>query len=272
MTITEKNAPVVILSEYENGLALAKKVYARYELYGYVDKDKNVVIPFSFERAHPFKEGMAVVRKDGKYGYINTNGDLVVPFIYYNAVDFNEGVAHVFKDGHPRKNRFKGFIDKTGEQVIKCKYEGSGTFVNGLYKVINGDKYSYINLKGKLISPFIYEKAYDFSEGLATVKLNDKYGFIDEKGKMVIPNIFDCVSDFKDGKSHVRILDKIFYIDKNGNELKNEESIDSEHSKRFMKKELLKRKRSALKEMAKRDLVKKSRSKSYSLNNNIKNN
>lgn len=49
MTITEKNAPVVILSEYENGLALAKKVYARYELYGYVDKDKNVVIPFSFE-------------------------------------------------------------------------------------------------------------------------------------------------------------------------------------------------------------------------------
>ena len=47
MTITEKNAPVVILSEYENGLALAKKVYARYELYGYVDKDKNVVIPFS---------------------------------------------------------------------------------------------------------------------------------------------------------------------------------------------------------------------------------
>ena len=37
MTITEKNAPVVILSEYENGLALAKKVYARYELYGYVD-------------------------------------------------------------------------------------------------------------------------------------------------------------------------------------------------------------------------------------------
>ena len=47
MTITEKNAPVVILYEYENGLALAKKVYARYELYGYVDKDKNVVIPFS---------------------------------------------------------------------------------------------------------------------------------------------------------------------------------------------------------------------------------
>ena len=51
---------------------------------------------------------------------------------------------------------------------------------------------------------------------------------------MVIPNIFDCVSDFKDGKSHVRILDKIFYIDKNGNELKNEESIDSGHSKRLL--------------------------------------
>ena len=119
MTITEKNAPVVILSEYENGLALAKKVYARYELYGYVDKDKNVVIPFSFERAHPFKEGMAVVRKDGKYGYINTSGDLVIPCIYYNAVDFNEGVAHVFKDGHPRKNRFKGFRWKTDCNIQK---------------------------------------------------------------------------------------------------------------------------------------------------------
>ena len=266
MTITEENAPIVILSEYEDGLALAKKVYARYELYGYVDKDKNVVIPFSFETAHAFKEGMAVVRKDGKYGYINTNGDLVIPCIYYSATDFNEGVAHVFKDGHPKENRFKGFIDKTGEQVIKCKYEGNGTFVNGFYKVANDDKYSYMNLQGKLISPFIYEEAYDFNEGVARVKINNKYGFINECGKIVIPNIFNSAINFKDGKSRVRILDRMFYIDKNGNEVK------EENSKRFMKTELLKRKRRTLKAISKKDLIERSKSKSYTLNNNIKNN
>lgn len=192
MTITEENAPIVILSEYKDGLALAKKVYARYELYGYVDKDKNVVIPFSFETAHAFKEGMAVVRKDGKYGYINTNGDLVIPCIYYSATDFNEGVARV--------------------------------------------------------------------------KINNKYGFINECGKIVIPNIFNSATNFKDGKSRVRILDRMFYIDKNGSE------VNEESSKRFMETELLKRKRRTLKAISKKDLIEQSKSKSYTLNNNIKNN
>ena len=48
-------------------------------LYGFVDKDGNVVASSIYEYANDFSEGMALVRKDGKYGFINTKGKEIIP-------------------------------------------------------------------------------------------------------------------------------------------------------------------------------------------------
>ena len=77
----------------------------------------NVVIPFSFERAHPFKEGMAVVRKDGKYGYVDKKGNQVTDYIYDDATEQNEyGYSGIKKDG------LWGVIDQKGNIVLEPKY------------------------------------------------------------------------------------------------------------------------------------------------------
>ncbi len=42
---------------------------------------------------------MAAVKKDGKAGYINMAGENIIPFEYDNAYDFSDGIALVEKGG-----------------------------------------------------------------------------------------------------------------------------------------------------------------------------
>ncbi len=53
------------------------------------------VIAPQYEDAHSFAEDLAAVKKDGKWGYIDTAGQVVVPFQYDLAYNFNEGLAVV---------------------------------------------------------------------------------------------------------------------------------------------------------------------------------
>jgi len=69
--------------------------------YGFIDNNGKLVIPFNYEDAQLFYEGLAFVKKNGKYGYINQNGEVVIDFIYENYwySNFNSGKAQVKKDG-----------------------------------------------------------------------------------------------------------------------------------------------------------------------------
>ena len=102
---------------------------------------------------------------------------------YNDDREFSEGLAGVELNGK------WGFIDKTGKQVIPCKYDGVGSF----------------------------------EEGLALVSLNFKRGYIDKTGKQVIPCTYDDVVFFsaldiieaavRDSKHNM----VKYYYDKNGN-------------------------------------------------------
>jgi hypothetical protein len=127
-----------------------------------------------------FSEGLARVKLNGKYGYIDKTGKEVIPCKYDNAENFSEGLAIVML------NDKYGFIDKTGKEVTPLKYDNAGRFSEGLALVRLNDKYGYIDKTGKEVTP-LYDEIRNFSEGLARVRLNGKYGYIDKTGKEVIP-------------------------------------------------------------------------------------
>ncbi|MDR1120865.1 MAG: WG repeat-containing protein [Dysgonamonadaceae bacterium] len=103
--------------------------------------------------------------EDGKYGYIDDEGKEVVPFQYDDAWRFSEGLASVELDGK------YGFIDKTGKVVIPIIYEMVGNFIGGkarverMRKYIGGDRggvvcqYNHINKKEILLGEW-KEEAY----------------------------------------------------------------------------------------------------------------
>ena len=113
-----------------------------------------------------------------------------------------------------------GFRDKTGKQVIPCKWNSAESFSEGLACVQNNDdKYGYIDKTGKQVIPCEWNSAESFSEGLACVqkKSYGKYGYIDKTGKLVIPCKWSSARSFYEGLAFVQNSDhKYGLIDKTG--------------------------------------------------------
>ena len=58
--------------------------------WGYIDKTGNVIIPFNYDGAAAFFDGIAPVYKDGLWGFIDMEENVVIPYQYENIVTVNE--------------------------------------------------------------------------------------------------------------------------------------------------------------------------------------
>lgn len=184
--------------------------------WGYKLKTSNkIVIPakYDFICQTDFHEGLAYVKLGGRYGFINKTGEEVIQLKYEGSDVFNNGYAWVKLDGK------WGFIDKNGKEITRFKYDHAFYFMsNGLCRVNLNGKYGYIDTTGKEIISIKYDEASSYFNkyGLADVKLNGKYGFIDRTGKEVIPIKYNYVGVFTEGIVHVRMNGKYGFIDKTG--------------------------------------------------------
>ena len=109
--------------------------------------------------------------------------------------------------------------DGKGADVVR----GSGKILGNdnppsLFPVRIGDKFGYIDKKGKLVLKAEFAGGQRFSQGLAAVQLRkaDRVGFIDETGTLVIPTQFDLVDPFSEGYAAVMKNKKWGYIDRTG--------------------------------------------------------
>ena len=248
-----KNYQYDYVGDFSEGLASV----CRDGKWGFIDTSGREVVPCRYDDVFDFQEGMARVETDGKWGYIDKTGREVIPCIYEQAYDFSDGLAKVylekrffidkngkevltagrdwdvFKEGLARITRDgkTGFVDKAGNEVIPCKYDGASMFCEGMANVCEehllpegeqSDEIDYyttvgfIDKTGREVVPCKYDFAGDFHEGLAKVSLDGKSGFIDKSGMEVIPLQYDDVRDFSDGLAQVAVGEDSFFIDKSG--------------------------------------------------------
>ena len=98
---------------------------------------------------------------------------------------FSEGYAAVCKNGK------WGYIDKTGQEVIPCKYDWANPFHEGLasVEIFYGSGYGFIDTTGREVIRHRreIEMPGEFSEGLVVVKNenNDRFFVLDKKGRKV---------------------------------------------------------------------------------------
>jgi len=128
-------------------------------------------------------------------------------FLSYNTF-FSEGLAAVEFYGVDNK---RGFIDTTGEEIIKPEFDRVHNFSEGLASVRSGKVWGYISKKGEFVIKPQFEYAGSFSEGLAAVKINGKYGYIDKKGKIIIQPQFSEVDSFSEGVAVVKTVKENLY-------------------------------------------------------------
>lgn len=118
------------------------------------------------------------------------------------------------------------FIDKTGKVIIDAsKYDGAGSFSNGLAYVFLIDKKTNLSLNGfidksgkEVIVPQPHNFG-SFSEGLAKVEIGGKWGFIDMTGRIVIKPAYDVVNEFSEDVAVAVIGKDILLIDRNGRKI-----------------------------------------------------
>ena len=146
--------------------------------WGYIRPDGTTAIPFKYDIADPFSEGMARVKQGEKSGFIYPDGTIAVPFKYDKITDFISDYAIVECDG------LQGLINRKGKEIYACQS-------------------TYIDLP--------------FRDGVTIIKQNGKYGYIDEKGRTVLPCKYDSAGYFINGRAEVTIGEEHMFIDLQGN-------------------------------------------------------
>ena len=98
----------------ENLVPVSKK-----GLFGYVDKNNNIVIPLEYKDLGTLRNGLIIARKDEKFGVINLENQFVVPPIYeYISARTND----LFLVGDSQAK--EGIINDKGEVIIPLIYDG----------------------------------------------------------------------------------------------------------------------------------------------------
>lgn len=102
-------------------------------------------------------DNLICVGSQEKYGYIDTTGKLVIPYQFDSALSFSEGLACVGKNAPGELNASEfAYIGKTGKIVIpyrKAMY--ASDFENGLAYIRDLDENAYyIDKTGKKISNY----------------------------------------------------------------------------------------------------------------------
>ncbi|MEI7471140.1 MAG: PKD domain-containing protein [Chitinophagaceae bacterium] len=99
-------------------------------------------------------------------------------------------------------------------------WDEQNQYINGYARVFAQDKFSFINSREKLISPFQFEDARNFYHHLAAVKMNSKWGFIKENGNFLLPCNYDIVFDFKNEFTIISRDSKWWMINQKGQFIK----------------------------------------------------
>lgn len=185
----DKNGNEIIQCKYDyvnnfiNGYAVVRNENG---LHGVIDAIGRVIIPLQYLSLFLFHENGLTLAQNcmKKWGFINNIGKESIPFIYEDAAPFYDGLAEV-KD----KNGNYGFINENGDEVIPCIWKNSrGLFHDGL-KIVkdNNGKFGYINKKGEIIIPCLYSDADEFHNGVARVKMDEKEMIINKNGEIIWP-------------------------------------------------------------------------------------
>lgn len=194
-------------NSFSNGLALVKAD----GLYGYIHTDGSYAVAPIYTEAYPFSEGMACVCLEGLYGYINTDGAVCIAPQFELAFDFCEGAAVVKKGGY-------GLIDTAGTTLVAPTWAKlSPNVCGGLLKAEQNGKMALLDTLGNPLTEFIFTAIGSFADGLCPVATEEGYGYLNTSYSFAIAPAWDYAGDFSGGFAPVEADGGWGYIDTDGN-------------------------------------------------------
>lgn len=190
------------LGSFGNDLAPAQKN----NVYGYINT-KFDEKKFEFEYAGAFVNDVAAVKKDGKWALMDSDLKNITGFDYDEILLDSNGFCAEYEVIIARKGDKYLFLNLKGKQIGSSTFDGASipASKDGLIAVKQGDKWGFVDRDGKVVIEAKYQCAKSFSMGLAPVESNDRWGYINTDAKVVIEQkYFDAGVFSSDGSAPVK--------------------------------------------------------------------
>lgn len=151
-----------------------------------------------------WKNGLILVRKNGKVAYLDKNLKEIIPFGRYDFGErFNQNRIAIVS-----KNHKYGVINEFGKEIVKPEYDTLEHPEEDYHEseIFEGKNKNHITLLDKHGNK-IYDKIKDYNFDFSRLKnkvqriyiiqnLKNQYGVVDGQGKIIIPCIYDEIQDF----------------------------------------------------------------------------
>ena len=189
------------------GVPSENRCYVAKGFYGFIEVEGGQeVIPLLYDNAYDFKNGVAIVEREGLYGLIDQNGDEFLNFDFEAIELGNDSIIRLKKEGKWAAFTFNA------DTILPFEYSYIGSLSDELILVLHADSthYSYVNKQG--------EKALDgdwdvdettpiyanFENGVARFKKKGVFGLIDTAGAKIYPALFDAIGSFDSTLTPIR--------------------------------------------------------------------
>ncbi|RJG47518.1 WG repeat-containing protein [Motilimonas pumila] len=151
--------------------------------FGCINKQGQTVFDPEDNYANAYKEGFSMVGDGHNYYFIDEEGQVPFERTTRQATSFSQGLADFLDFG----TGLFGYIDKTGEWVIKPQFKSTFRFTEGLAVVHTkyGKSKGCINLQGELVIEGDFKIILPFENGLAKAHEQNKSGYINKQGDYV---------------------------------------------------------------------------------------
>lgn len=170
---------------------------------GYLDATgKTVVSPRPWQSSC-FADGLSRICEEDSddflYGFIDKSGQVAIECKFADAEDFKDGLSKVKVASATGAGNKCGYIDVSGEFVVPAIYDDISKFDCGVAKITVGGLRGLVDRRGRELCAPQYDSIGDFYEGLAAASKSGKFGLLDLTGKLVVPLQFDGLERMQDG-------------------------------------------------------------------------
>ena len=174
-----------------------------------IDRSGKKLFKTRYEEVGPFENGIAEVYRETRTA--NIGGMLLKGLVIVKRLPTFGRDIEMFDEKLKR-----GYIDRTGAEVISTKHDYIAAFEDGMAPVRMRGKWGMISRTGAYIVPPNFSAIRRFSEGMAAVRHGDKWGYVGHNGEIVIAAVYEDAADFHEGLAAVRQDGRPFFIDQTG--------------------------------------------------------
>ncbi|TGD81666.1 WG repeat-containing protein [Hymenobacter wooponensis] len=189
--------------------------------WGLLSASGDTLLPATYASIGEFKDGRAVVEREGMRGFIDDKGKEVVKPAYAALYPYSGGYARA------RIGKLYTFLDEQGEE-FGAYYYSAHDFAEGHAAVLDYRGWFYVTgPDAPATEPVVFQEAYSFSKGVARVKTGGRFTFISsdylaDTTEGIAPfSRYTHASDFDD-RDRARVMQggRTFYINRKGEEVK----------------------------------------------------